>query len=95
MVDLAHRSGDRQQDMKSEKRRAQMQVTDASVGDGVLCKIWQKKIYGIPITSFSNLVTETQNQEPTDQSFFDFFLCLLMLYLLPFAKRWPELNSNV
>lgn len=31
MVDLAHRSGDRQQDMKSEKRRAQMQVARAQL----------------------------------------------------------------
>uniref|UniRef100_A0A914HFZ8 Alpha-catulin n=1 Tax=Globodera rostochiensis TaxID=31243 RepID=A0A914HFZ8_GLORO len=31
MVDLAHRSGDRQQDLKSEKRRAQMQVARAQL----------------------------------------------------------------
>ncbi|KAL3119968.1 hypothetical protein niasHT_007096 [Heterodera trifolii] len=31
MVDLAHRSGDRQEDLKSEKRRAQMQVARAQL----------------------------------------------------------------
>jgi hypothetical protein len=31
MVDLAHRSGDRQQDLKSEKRQAQMQVARAQL----------------------------------------------------------------